>query len=98
MFGCQSENSTEELNEFNGSYKCTAALKLHFDHSVKKTKKNPPKFVGKMQAMIDNDHSKSIRSIARDEEIKTFSISHTRWERANFDHRPWRTREKTALL
>ena len=50
----------KELDESNGDYKDMAAWKLHFDHSDEKI---TPEFVGEIQAIIDNDPSKSIRSI-----------------------------------
>ena len=57
--------------------------------------------------MVDKDPSKPTRSIARDMGvfgflsgrlcIKTFAISHMKWERVNFYHGPERTRIKTML-
>ena len=52
----------KELNESNGDYEGTAAQK---PHSVRSEKKRALKFLGETQVMIDNDHSKSIRSLAR---------------------------------
>ena len=47
----------------NGDYEGTAAQKPHTDRfDMKRT----PKFVNEISAMIDNNPSKSIRSIARD--------------------------------
>ena len=44
----------KEMGESNGDYEDTAAQKSHSDHSEKK---KPPKFVGEIQAMTNNDPS-----------------------------------------
>ena len=61
----------KELNEFRDDYESTAAPKSHSDHSDEKW---TPKFVGEIQAMIDNDPSESIRSIAKNTEMSEFLI------------------------
>ena len=43
----------------------------YVDHS---DKKRTPKFVGEIQAPIENDHSKLIRSIVRNMEVSKFLI------------------------
>ena len=55
----------------NGDYKDVAALKPHSSLSDKKT---TSEFVVDIQAMIDNDPSKSIRFIARDMGVSEFLI------------------------
>ena len=62
-------------------------LRILTNHSDKKRSE----FLGKI--LIDNNPSKSIRSIARDMEvfeflIRLFDISHTRWKGSNFYHGP----------
>ena len=90
------------MDESNGDYKGTTVWKPHSDSFYKK---RTPKFIDEIQAMIDNNLSKSIRSTARNLGVsgflirlcmKTFNISHTRWKRANFHHKPWRSNRKTA--
>lgn len=48
------------LDELNGDYESTSVWKTHSD------KKRTPEFVVEIQSMIENDLSKSIRSIARE--------------------------------
>ena len=61
----------KKLDESNGDYKATAAWKPHSDCS---DKERTPKFVGKIQIMIDYDPSKLIRSLARHMGISEFPI------------------------
>ena len=63
----------KELDEFNGDYGGMAAQKPHSDHS---DKKRTPKFVGEIQAIIDNDPSESIKSVAKNMEMSKFLIRH----------------------
>ena len=79
MFGCQPENNAEDfkrLGKSNGDYKCMASQKPQSKCSdkKKKKKKRTPKFIGEIQAIIDNDPSKSIRYIARDMRVSKFLI------------------------
>ena len=70
VFCCQSEDTVEriwkDLNESNGDYKGMAGEKPPSDLS---DKKRNFEFVGKIQPTIENDPSKSFRSIARDMEV-----------------------------
>ena len=75
IFRCQSKDSAKdlkkELDGSNGDYEGTAAQKPHSDHS---DKKRTSKFVGDIQAMIDNNPNGSVRSIARDMGVSEFLI------------------------
>ena len=61
----------KELEESNDDYEDIAGWKLHTDSS---DKKRIPEFVCKIQAMTDNDPSKTIRYIARDMRVSEFLI------------------------
>ena len=67
MSELQSEDIAENLKRVwkksIDDYQITAAQKPHSANSIKK---RAPEFVGDIQTMIDNDPSKSIRSIAKD--------------------------------
>ena len=65
------QNIGKKLDESNDYYKDTAAQKPHLDHS---DKKRTPKILGKIQAMINNNPRKTIRSRARDMEESEFLI------------------------
>ena len=56
------------LNESNGDYEGTAAKNSHSDE------KRTSEFVGEIQARMNNDPSKLIRSIARDMGVCDFFI------------------------
>ena len=60
----------KELDEFNGDNECTAIQKPQSDRT---DKKRTPEFVGQIQAMINNDPSKSVSFIARDMGVSFFS-------------------------
>lgn len=64
----------KDFDESNGDYEGAAARKTH---SARSDKKRTPEFVGEIQAMIDNDPSKSMRSIARDTGVSEFLIRQT---------------------
>ena len=51
------------MDESNGAYEGTTAWRPHSDRS---DQKRTPDFLGQIPAMINNDHSKSIRSITSD--------------------------------
>ena len=63
----QSRGLEKELEESNSDYRGTAAWKHQFDCS---DNKRIHKFVCAIQLMIDNDPSKSIRSIAKDMSVQ----------------------------
>ena len=93
-----------ELDDFKGDYKSTAAQKLH---SIRFDKKTTSKFIGEIQAMIDNDPSKSIRSIAWDMGVAEFLIKQVvhedfcyfsyKMRKSQFFPKPWKTRRKAML-
>ena len=96
VFGCfnlkRMQRIRKELDKSNGDYEITAAWKPQSDHPDRKRTEF------EIKAMIHNDPSKSITSIASDRKgTKTFGISHIRRERASFYHRLWRTRGKAVL-
>ena len=60
----------KELDKFNGDYKGTTAQKFHSDHfDLKRTK-----FLGEIQAIISNNPSCLIRSIAKEMGVSKFFI------------------------
>ena len=65
------EKIPKELDESNGDYEGMTVLKPHSDRSDNKT---TLEYLGEIQAMIDNDPSKSIRSTLRDMEMSEFLI------------------------
>ena len=70
MFRCHCDHSPQ-LNESKGDYKDMTSQKPYADRS---DKKRIPEFLSKIQAMIDNDQSKSIRFLARDMGKSLFPI------------------------
>ena len=66
------QSSRKELDESNGNDEGMAARKPYSDRP---DKKRIPEFVGEIQAMINNNPSKSVRSIARDMEVSEFLIA-----------------------
>ena len=94
----------KELDESKDDYEGTIAQKPQFDRS---DMKRTIECVSEIPAMIDDNPSKSIRSIARNigvfqfligklvqQDIRYFSYN---IRRGNFYYWSWRTREKTAL-
>ena len=78
MFGYQSEDSAKDSKRVGQDHwrqdSSAASLWSFWSKKKKKKKKSTAEFVCKIQAMIYNDHSKSIKSIAKNQEMSKFLI------------------------
>ena len=61
------QNIWKDLEETNGDYQGKVVLKPHSDHS---DKRRIPEFIGDIQAIIENDPSKSIKSTSLSQVMK----------------------------
>ena len=88
----------KELHEFSANYNRTAAQKIQSDIFWSK---RTLKFLIEIQAMIKNDHSKSVRSIVRDMWVFEFRIRHAwryyKMRKCLFLSLNMKKRRKTAL-
>ena len=94
------QKTQKDLNEASGHYKTTAVWKPYSDCSDKNLLvRSWPQLttIPTSQAGLQPGIWESPSFLSGRYYMKTFTISHIRWERAKFYHRGWRTRWKTAL-
>ena len=93
----------KELNKIRSDYEGRAGRKPYSDRSDKKR----AEFVGDIEAMMNNNASKSKRFVDKDMGVTEFRTRQVEQEKSrifsykkrktNFYYRQWKTREKTAL-